>query len=199
MTLFASVPLDSPREKHIYFVSVFCNTIMDPRRKACIAIILALGTKRNVKRQRWMKNWLQKREKYSHVVLLKEIGMTESEDYRNYFRMSVGTFDKLLRMVEPFLIRKDTNMRESLSVNERLAVTLRYLATGRNFEDLKFSAVMSPAAISVAVVETCEVLIYVLQEYVKVSPRVYNCFVSMICLLYKLKFKCSRVYLKHIN
>jgi hypothetical protein len=56
---------------------------MFPRRKACIAIILALGTKRNVERRRWMKDWLQKRESYSHVVLLKEIGVTESEDYRN--------------------------------------------------------------------------------------------------------------------
>lgn len=96
---------------------------MDPRRKACIAIILALGTKRNVKRRRWMKNWLQKREKYSHVVLLKEIGATESEDYRNYFRMSEGIFDKLLRMVEPLLIRKDTNMRESFSSMSELSLT----------------------------------------------------------------------------
>jgi hypothetical protein len=65
--------------------------------------------------------------------------------------MSEGAFDKLLRMVETFLIRKDTNMRESLLVNERLAVTLRCLATGSNFEDLKFSVVMSPAAISIAI------------------------------------------------
>jgi hypothetical protein len=72
---------------------------MDPRRNACIAIILALGTKQNVKRRPWMKNWLQKREKYSHVLLLKEIGMTKSEDYRSHFRMSEATFDKLLRMV----------------------------------------------------------------------------------------------------
>jgi hypothetical protein len=90
-------------------------------------------------------DWLQNREKYSRVVLLKEIVVTESEDHRNYFRMSEGAFDKLLRMVETFLIRKDTNMRESLPVNERLIVTPRYLATGSNFEDLKFLAVMSKA------------------------------------------------------
>jgi hypothetical protein len=84
MTVFASVPLDSPRAKHIYFESVLLNIIMDPRRKVCISIILALGTKRNVKRRRWMKNCLQKREKYSHI-LLKEIGVTESEDYKKLF------------------------------------------------------------------------------------------------------------------
>jgi hypothetical protein len=70
---------------------------MDPRRKTCIAIILALGTKRNINRRRWMKNCLQKREKYSHI-LLKEIGVTESVDNRNYFRMSEGTFGSDRRM-----------------------------------------------------------------------------------------------------
>ena len=34
-------------------------------------------------------------------------------------------------MVEPYLKRQDTTMREALSVKEKLAVTLRYLATGR--------------------------------------------------------------------
>lgn len=69
---------------------------MDNRTKACIAIVLALSTKRNVKRRRWMKAWLQKREKYSHVTLLKEISVTEADDYKNYFQMSEGTFDKLI-------------------------------------------------------------------------------------------------------
>jgi hypothetical protein len=101
MTIFASVPLDSPRDKHIYFVSIFFSITMDPRRNAYIAIILTLGTKRNVKRQHWMKNRLQK-QKYFHVVLLKEIGVMESVDYRNYFHMSEGTFDKLLRMSNHF-------------------------------------------------------------------------------------------------
>jgi hypothetical protein len=91
------------------------------------------------------------------------------EDYKNYFRMNEETYNKLLRKVEPYLSRKDTVMRRSLSVTERLALTQRYLATGRNFEDLKFSAVISPAAISAAIVGTCEVLMYVLHDYSKVG------------------------------
>jgi hypothetical protein len=112
---------------------------------------------------------LKKPEEHSHVLLLNEIRDTESEDYKNYFRMNDITFDKLLELVTPFLLRKDTNMRQCLPVKERLAVTLRYLATGRNFEDLKFSAVMSPSSVSAAVNETCEMLIYVLQDYMKVG------------------------------
>jgi hypothetical protein len=83
--------------------------------------------------------------------------------------MNDNTFDKLLKLVTTFLLRKDTNTRHCLPVNERLAVTLRYLATGRNFEDLKFSTVKSPSSVSTAIIETCEVLIYVLQDYLKVG------------------------------
>jgi hypothetical protein len=81
---------------------------MDLQRKACLAIILTLGTKRHVKRWCWMKEWLKKRDKYSHVVLLKEVSATEVDDYKNYFRMNEETFNKLRQMMEPFLSRKDT-------------------------------------------------------------------------------------------
>jgi hypothetical protein len=59
-------------KRHVhYFVSLFLSIIMDLRRKACIAIILALGTKQHVERRRWMKDWLQKPDKSPQVVLLK--------------------------------------------------------------------------------------------------------------------------------
>lgn len=142
---------------------------MDRRRKACLAILLALGNNPPKNRRCWVKEWFKKREQLSHVALLNEISLTDAEDFNNYFRMDEATYDSLLNMVTPFLKRQDTVMRKSISVNERLAVTLRYLATGRTFEDLKFSALMSPASISDAVLETCEVLSYVLRDYMVVS------------------------------
>jgi len=147
---------------------------MDPHKeKACIAIILALLTKKKrVKRKEWIKDWIKKRELYSHCNLLNEIRFTYTEDYKNYFRMSEDKFEKLLNMIRPYLLRQNTNMRNCLSVEERLSVTLRYLASGRNFEDLKFSAVMSPSSISSSILETCEVLIFVLQDYIKVRHEI---------------------------
>lgn len=147
---------------------------MDRRKKACLAIVIALSGHQQIKRRCWVKEWLKKRERLSHVALLREISITDAEDFRNYFRMDQQIYDKLLTMVTPFLRRQDTVMRKSISVTERLSLTLRYLATGRNFEDLKFSALMSPASISVAVLETCEVLAYVLQSYIKVYLLCYK-------------------------
>lgn len=80
---------------------------MDSRQKACLAIILAFANKRNVKRKRWVKDWLKKREEFSHTVLLKEIIKTDAEDYKNYFRMSDSSYNKLLSMVKPFLEREN--------------------------------------------------------------------------------------------
>jgi len=47
-------------------------------------------------------------------------------------------------------------MRYSLSVEERLALNLKFLATGRALEDMKFSVSISPSAIRQAVFEKCE-------------------------------------------
>lgn len=86
------------------------------RRKAYIAIILALSipSKRITNRKRWVKEWISKRKKYCHLNLLKEIQLPDPKDYQNYFRTNINIYNKLLSMVEPLIIKKDTNMRENI-------------------------------------------------------------------------------------
>ncbi|RVE43202.1 hypothetical protein evm_012151 [Chilo suppressalis] len=140
--------------------------------QAVVSLILALTLKKRIRKGRWVKQWLLKREMYTHLNLLKEIQLTaEAEDYKNYFRMGEECFDELLRMVTPYITKQDTCMRKSITPEEKLAVTLRYLATGRNIEDLKFSAIMSPAAISEAIKVTGRALIYVLRDYMKMPTQ----------------------------
>ncbi|KAH9636743.1 hypothetical protein HF086_007641 [Spodoptera exigua] len=115
-----------------------------------------------------MKTWLQKREHYTHLNLLNGIRQQdEEEDFQNYYRMKEACYDHLLQIVKPYLQKQDTRMRKAITAEERLADTLRYLASGRNIKDFKYSAIMSPAAISQSIVQTCEVLIYVLQSYIR--------------------------------
>lgn len=149
--------------------------------KTIISLVLALTLKKRIRKRRWVKQWLQKRETYTHLNLLKEIQLTaEDADYKNYFRMDEKSFNELLQMITPYIIKQDTCMRKSITPKEKLAVTLRYLATGRNIEDLKFSAIMSPASISEAIKVTCRALIYVLKDYMKVSK---NIIFNIVCLL----------------
>nr|CAI5858402.1 unnamed protein product [Callosobruchus analis] len=53
--------------------------------------------------------------------------------------MDKEPFETLLQAVRFKIERKHTQMRKAVSVRERLIVTLRYLATGRNIADLKLS------------------------------------------------------------
>jgi hypothetical protein len=66
-------------------------------------------------RSLWAKKWLKKRKSHGlSIGLFHEL-----------------TFDKLLGMIRIRIEKHDTNYRDSIfSAEDRLAITLRYLATG---------------------------------------------------------------------
>ena len=43
--------------------------------------------------------------------------------------MDVASFEEILGLVSPIISRQNTHMRESIPAGERLALTLRFLAT----------------------------------------------------------------------
>ncbi|VVC25995.1 Hypothetical protein CINCED_3A007474 [Cinara cedri] len=85
--------------------------------------------------------------------------MTESDDYRNFLRMDATSFENLLKLVTSNIQKQNTIMMEAISVNERLSITLRYLATGNTFEDLTFLSAILPQSISNIVQKTCQAII----------------------------------------
>ena len=78
--------------------------------------------------------------------------------------MSPDRFDNLLAMVKPLIEKKDTRLRKSIPAGERLAVTLRFLATGDSQQSLSFSFRIGKATISKIISETCGAISKVLQE-----------------------------------
>jgi hypothetical protein len=66
----------------------------------------------SVKRRLLVKEWYKKREKYTHLNLLREISETHVEsDYKNYYRMNEQLFNELLKKITPYLTRKDSYER----------------------------------------------------------------------------------------
>ena len=47
-------------------------------------------------------------------------------------RWSLATFEEVLALISTLIERRDTNYREAIPAGERLAVTLRFLATGQD-------------------------------------------------------------------
>lgn len=79
---------------------------------------------------------LMKTKSYSHINLLSEFMIIYPYTWLNYLGIIEETYMKLLSLVIP-LIKKDTIMRTETTPHERS--TRRFLATGRSYEDLKYS------------------------------------------------------------
>lgn len=101
------------------------------------------------------------------MSLLDDVRVSTPKDFQNYFCMTNACYEELLNLVGPVIVKQDTMMMKAVSVEERLSLTLRFLATGRSFECLKFSAIVpvAPNTISRIVVETCEAIISTLKDY----------------------------------
>lgn len=83
--------------------------------------------------------------------------------------MSGCEFDSLLAKVSPIISKLDTNMRKAITANTRLAITLRFLATGDSYRSLMFFFRVPHNTISRIVSETCNAIYAVLKdEYLKV-------------------------------
>lgn len=63
----------------------------------------------------------------------------------------------------------DTNLRQAITPHERLTATLRFLATGRTYKDLKFTTLISPQSLGKIIPETCEAIFNALKDYCKAS------------------------------
>ena len=67
--------------------------------------------------------------------------------------MNTHTFEELLCNVTPKLEKQETMMRKPLGVAEKLACTLRYLATGESFASLQYQFRISKSTISLFIPE----------------------------------------------
>jgi len=65
---------------------------------------------------------------------------------------------ELLSLVISLIKMTDTIIRNAISPHEKLTTTLRFLATGRSYEDMKFSTIISSQALSSIISKTCNAL-----------------------------------------
>ena len=84
--------------------------------------------------------------------------------------MDSEAYLELFQKVTPRIKKCESVMRRAVTPHELLSVTHRFLATRRGYEDLKFSAAISPQALGVIIPETCAAIYEVLKkDYLKVS------------------------------
>ena len=65
-----------------------------------------------------------------------ELYATDIPGFTNYMRMTPEFFEMIKTRLEPCVARQATNYRAPISVGEKLALTIRYLATGESYTSL---------------------------------------------------------------
>ena len=88
------------------------------------------------------REWVKRRKQSEYFNnIVKELKVEDRLGFREMFRMDVGDFEFILGTISHLISpRQMTNFAGHLSVmpDERLALTLRYIATGESFQSLSF-------------------------------------------------------------
>ena len=79
---------------------------------------------------------LQREERRAYHNITAELYATDIPGFTNYMRMTPEFFEMIKTRLEPRLARQATNYRAPISVGEKLALTIRYLATGESYTSL---------------------------------------------------------------
>jgi ribosomal protein L4 len=79
----------------------------------------------NKRERKWVHKVNMKRSEFGESNhLMKQLRQDEIK-FKEYFRMSSNQFEQLLSLIEDGIEKKEVNLRESISTEERLALCLR--------------------------------------------------------------------------
>lgn len=145
---------------------------------AAAAFVILAATKRK-RRRFWVKPSLRARTVYSGRDLLNDLQEDDRDplsgelrcdgSVKNFLRMTSSDFEWLIVTIGHQIGKRDTNYRKAITVQERLAVTLRYLATGDSYTSLGYLFKISKSTISLLIPQVLDALIDCFKENVKVS------------------------------
>ena len=81
---------------------------------------------------------------YGHYHrLMRELRMEDTSSFCNFMRMEPQMFDELVDRLSPRITLQDTNWRKALEPGLKVAVTLRYLASGDRYPSLSYIQLQS--------------------------------------------------------
>ncbi len=111
------------------------------------AVIIAQFDRQNKKKNKnptvkrlWRKGWIGKREELGEYHnLMRELAADDVGTFIGYLRMDPDMFHVVVERLRPLLTKQDTHMRKALEVGLKVAVTLRFYATGMAYKDLETS------------------------------------------------------------
>ncbi len=117
----------------------------------------------NRKRAVCVHPWLLRRPIYWHYeTLLAELNQEDDLAFRNYTRMVPDMFFELVERLSARIEKQDTWYWKALQPGLKVAITLRYLATGDSYHSLMYNFQVAHSTISSIVRDVCQAIIEVI-------------------------------------
>ena len=86
-------------------------------------LLMKIKTKRR-KRLCWVKPWIGRRQKMGvHNTLLRELQAEDTDSLQNFLRLDQNSFEELLNIVSPLILRQDTCLGEDIPPSDQLKFT----------------------------------------------------------------------------
>ena len=106
-----------------------------------LAALIVLRRQRRRRQQRglktrngrsWVKPHIREHDNLgAYVSLVESLRNGEPDEFVKFLRLTPHQFDYVLQKIAPIIARNDTRFRKCVGAEERLAITLRFLATGK--------------------------------------------------------------------
>jgi hypothetical protein len=116
--------------------------------------------RRETRRRRWwVRPWISRRLDFgAYDQLMRELEDEDVTSFTNFLRFTPEGFRELLDTVGPHIQKQDTFWRKALPAGLKLAVTLRYMATGDSYKSLGYVFRVPCNTISVFVPVVCQAI-----------------------------------------
>ena len=116
----------------------------------------------------WVRTWLlQREERGAYHNIMADLYAKDIPGFANYMRMTPEFFEMIKTRLESCLARQATNYRAPISVGEKLALTIRYLATGESYTSSSCQFRVGRSTISKFLPEVCRTIQEFSRQYLR--------------------------------
>ncbi|XP_043206335.1 putative nuclease HARBI1 [Amphibalanus amphitrite] len=123
-----------------------------------IRILRLIKLRQRRRRRMWVRPVLAARDELGEFSHLVSQLRSDPAAHQQYLRLTPAEFDDLLGLVRDDIAKEVTNMRRPIPPDERLALTLRYLAAGGAMKTIAESYRIAPRTATGIIYEVCEAI-----------------------------------------
>ena len=106
--------------------------LREAKLAAAVYVALTINKRRKVKRKCWVKNWVRRRDlQGAYTQLISELQLEDAQQFRNFRRMSAVEVQSLVNRLGPRDWQAGYSHEKCNFMEERVIVTLHFLATGK--------------------------------------------------------------------